>query len=647
MDQSSRVSSTLLSSVRGTDVKRTFSAAFFNKSFFLGYSTMPPKQVCKFFQQGNCRFGNSCKYLHTSGLLGFGSQRIDSGLQAFQSMNPIDLASTIQADLKELPNFQLKPTLTTYGLNHYTTNSLIEGRDMSPEELRLQYMEAIANNSLDAYNKNLELRQKDMEYCIKEIKAKDSLAARYQQVGTTRKELIKPFIPKTLEQSINDLQNSAAFGGSDFGNSGGFGSSGFGSSGFGNSGAFGAQNTSAFGLQSSQPSAFGQQNTQKSAFGAQNTPNSAFGNQNTSNSAFGSQNNQTSAFGQGAFGNQISAFGQSGFGNTDKKNSAFGSSGFGSLSNSAFGSQNTGGAFGAQNTGGAFGSQTTGNGAFGSQNTSGGGAFGSQSKPAGGAFGTQNSGSGAFGSQNTAGGGAFGSQNTTGGGAFGSQNTAGGAFGSQNSAGTGAFGAQSGSGQSAFSQKQPQQSSGFGQSGFGQSGFGQSVFGQSGSGQTGFGQLGFGNTSTGGANSLSKGFGQSGFGSSQANSAFGQNTSNSGFGANKTPEPSAFGQSGFGASKPSGFGGQTQPQSAFGQASSNTASAFGTPVLTSFGQQPATGSQATPASQNDSGFGGFSTVQSKPSTSSKSNGDYPPAYNEPAFKLGEVPEIPPPLEICF
>lgn len=575
---------------------------------------MPPKQVCKFFQQGNCRFGNSCKFLHPSGQLLFGSQPTNPALKAFQDRNPNDLAKTIQTDLSELPYFQFKPTLTTYGVNELTANSLIEGRDMSSEELRLQYMEAVANNNLQAYDKNLELRQRDMEYCVNEIKSKDSLAARYQQVGASRKELIKPFIPKTLEQSINDLQNNAGFGGSSFGNSGGFGSPGFGSSAFGNSGgAFGSQTTSAFGQQNTQPSAFGQQNTQKSGFGGQNTQNPAFG----------SQNNQPSAFGQSGFGQQPSAFGQSGFGNTDNKSSAFGSSAFGSLglSGGAFGSQSTGGAFGSQNKGGAFGTQTTGESAFGSQNTGG---------------------SGAFGSQNTSGGGAFGSQTTTGSGAFGSQATTQ-STPAQLSSGFG----QAGFGQPGFGQ------AGFGQSGFGQSGFGKSGFGQSGSGQSGFGQLAFGSSHSGNSGNTGSGFGQSSTsnqsGSAFGQSAFGQTNTNSAFGAAKTSEHSGFGQSAFGSSQPSAFGGQAQTQSAFGQSAPNTTSPFGQasaqPAQNPFVAQPVAGTQAP--TQADSGFGGFTSNQ--PSTTSQASSTiepYPDAYDESAFTLGKVPEIPPPQQIC-
>lgn len=621
-----RTFAAICSHLRGTGVRRIFNACFSSSSSFRLLPIMPPKQVCKFFQQGNCRFGNSCKFFHPSGQLLFGSQPTNLALKAFQDRNPNDLAKTIQTDLSELPYFQFKPTLTTYGYNEFTANSLIEGRDMSAEELRLQYMEAVANNSLQAYDKNLELRQKDMEYCVNEIKSKDSLAARYQQVGATRKELIKPFIPKTLEQSINDLQNNAGFGGSGFGNSGGFGSSGFGSSPFGNTGgAFGSQSTSAFGQQNTQPSAFGQQNTQ----------NSAFGGQNTQNSAFGSQNNQSSAFGQSGFGQQPSAFGQSGFGKTDNKNSAFGSSAFGSLglTGGAFGSQSTGGAFGSQNLGGAFGSQTSGgSGAFGSQSTGGSGAFGSQNT----------GGSGAFGSQNTSGGGAFGSQSTSGSGAFGSQGTTQNKPAQLNSG----FG-QAGFGQAGFGQ------SGFGQSGFGQSGFGKSGFGQSGSGQSGFGQLGFGSSNTSNTGNSGSAFGQSSTstqsGSAFGQSGFGQTNTNSAFGAAKTPEPSGFGQSGFGGSQPSAFSGQAQSQSAFGQSAPNTTSPFGQaaaqPAQNPFAPQPAAGTQAP--TQTDSGFGGFTSNQA--STTSQANSTtepYPDAYDEPAFTLGKVPEIPPPQQIC-
>ncbi|KAM3117346.1 hypothetical protein RJF_4498 [Candidozyma auris] len=667
---------------------------------------MPPKQVCKYYQQGNCRYGNSCKFLH--------SEPVNAGLKAFQERNPADVAKIIQADLKELKDFQIRPALTTYGVNEYTANSLIEGRDMSFEELRLKYMEAAATNTLDAYNKDLELRQKDMEYCINEIKSKDSLAARYQQVGMTRKDQLKPFIPKTLEQSMNDLRNNhSGFGASSgFGsansNSGfgstnsnsGFGSSGFGSSGFGNSGAFGSQTTSPF----------GQQNTQSSAFGNQNSVG-AFGNQSTGG-AFGNQSTG------GAFGNQSTG--------------------------GAFGSQKTGGAFGNQNTGSAFGSQNTG-GVFGNQNSK--SAFGSSSNgTSGGAFGSSGFGSSGFGSttSNNASGSAFGtsgfSNNTSGnpsgfGGAFGSQNTKG-AFGSQiTSTDTKPFGSSS-AGENKSAQQSTQQGTGFGSSGFGQSGFGQSGFGQSGFGQSGFGQSGFGQSGFGQSGFGQSGFGQSGFGKP----AFGSSSGQSAFGsANQSTTTSGFGQSGFGTSaenKPSPFGQATESKgspfgqrsetkaspfgqttetkaSSFGQSAPSTASSFGqfgqakastasTSSSSTFGQsalgnttseqttsspfgqssskpvqtstqnpfaatkQPGSTSSSNPSSQSTQAglgaFGGFSstsasedisspfkrdsqTPEALASSSNKASDLVPPAFHDPMFELGVIPECPPPKSV--
>lgn len=368
---------------------------------------MPPKQVCKFYPKGQCKFGDLCKFLHVG-------SNAPAPARGWVSQDPLQVANSIRSDLDELKLFCYRPTLLSYGYGSAVKRNLIEGRDFSPDEARLKYLEAVLSNTVPQYEQHMALRARDMENCIAEIRLKDSAAARYQQLSC-EKEPVRPFIGTTLEQSINDLQNqlgfgssgfgSSGFGSSGFGNSGfgssaptstnsGFGSSGFGSSGFGNSaptstnsgfgstgfgnsgfgssgfsgGAFGAQKPGAFGLQNNQ-SAFGSQ----SAFGqkpallpfGQSLTAQPFG-QSSTTLAFG-QNPSSLAFGQApaslAFGQQTSSgFGSTGFGkpagafgqqniNPTNSGSGFGSSGFGS---SGFG-QNSGSAFG-QNSGSAFGS---------------------------------------------------------------------------------------------------------------------------------------------------------------------------------------------------------------------------------------------------------------------------------------------------
>jgi nucleoporin NUP42 len=328
------------------------------------------KLPCKFYASGNCKFGNNCKFAHVNNNNNSNSgQNNASVLEKFISPNTLyDKTSQIKQDLSDYKLLQSNPVLSSYGLGFPAVNNLILGRDLSYEEIRLQYLEAVASNSFPEYERSIEARRKDMDYCVDHLRGQEQVAARYQQksaepnVGPA-----KPFIPLSLEESIAQLSNpgnkafgsannqSNPFGATTFGNassSGAFGAqpnpfeskpntgSGFGNSGFGNSNtntqsAFGAAAAGAFGKPAS---------TTTSAFGAPST-GSAFG-----STVFGSAQPTASSgsFGSSGFGNSkpasatsafgdpstVSAFGSTGFGNPPG-GSAFGSSGFGNASTSS------------------------------------------------------------------------------------------------------------------------------------------------------------------------------------------------------------------------------------------------------------------------------------------------------------------------
>lgn len=578
------------------------------------------KPICKFYP--NCKNGNNCNFQHIDNNnlgRGGGPGGHESSIESVSSFtNPNTLnnkLNQIKNDLQDYSKFNGKP-LTSYGLAQPAVNNIISNRDLSFEESRLMYMEAVATNSVPEYEKQLNARSMDMDYCINHLRGKENLAARYSQQSVTSMNLPKPFIPKTIDENINEFMNAPT---SSFGAPNAFGSQ---------SGGFGSSQANPFGSQSNSLSA--------NPF-ALNNQSSGFGSSGFGNSAFGS-----SGFGGSSGSSGTSAFGNSGFGNSGNSgsgNSGFGGSGFGS---SGFGSSGFGG------------SQTKDASPAGDNNKSGfgGSGFG------GSGFGGSSFGNSGFGSSGF-GGSAFGNVNTS---------TNSGAFGQ--SAPNNNSSNSSGFGSSAFN------SSGLNNSGFGSSGFGGSSFGN-----TGFGSSGFGNTTTNTSDSsgfnkpATSGFGSSGFGSSGfGSSGFGS----SGFGSSnvkESPTPAAENKpaSGFGSSfaanntqtdtKPSPFGNVTKPetnnsntspfgQSGFGTTSNtSTTSQFGN---TGFGsankaQSPFASSNSA-ADSNKPALGISSGFNSGPTNQLKAENveglDIPDVFKQNAFVIGEVPDQPPPLEIC-
>lgn len=570
---------------------------------------MPPKQLCKFYQKGICRNGNRCNFLHVDPDEVAQPNRVTSA-QQFMNLDPSTIAKDIREDLDEYRLFQMNPALTAYGTGEFAINNLIAGRDVSPEELRIQYMEALMNNKVDDYNKNIDLKKRDMEFCINEVRKKDTLAARYQQVGITHRDTMKPFIDKTVEQSMAELQNTVG------NNSFGGGSGAFGSSGFGlasNSNPFGTNSNPFASSATSKPSGFG-----SSTFGSTGFGSAGFG-----NSGFGSNGSGSNS--GGAFGLSFSG------GNTNPAPSASTSSGFGSsgFGSAGFGSNTTGGAFGSQKTSSGFGSA-----GFGQSGSS---AFGS--------------GPGAFGLQS--------SNNSLS--PFGSNN---GATATNNSnSGLGATASNSAFGSSGFGASKPNNTSGFGSSGFGSNGFGSSGFGQSGFGSSNSTASGaFGQQKTATQNQLAPNSTSTGaFGA--APSAFGstQNNTSSAFGgpATNTNQNTAAANP-FGSTTQGAFGQPAQASSTgFGQSTSafggfgSTPPASGTaPTSSGFGTTSAAsafGAIANSANSSSAGFGSVSASQPSGAAAAsldKFDPEVAKAFMAAGFELGKVPEVAPPPQVC-
>ncbi|KAJ9095066.1 hypothetical protein QFC20_006754, partial [Naganishia adeliensis] len=385
----------------------------------------------------------------------------------------IQREESIRLDLAtDRPNWPL----SSFG-NKYDP-CIISGIDVSPEELRCKYVEAVKAGNVDAYMAEEQRLISNANAMYQSALANPAQAA--QQINQLH--------TKTLAQRAGG-QTTTPASGSAFGSSGAFGAtpttttpfgtipastgsafgaatpapagSGFGQSGFGKTTGGGAFGASSFGASS----AFGQPAATATPFGqpastAVPAPGTGFG-----QSAFGQPAKPASAFGSG------SAFGASPSG---APNSAFGStSAFGQPAVPATTVPSTSGAFGqsafgakpATTTGGAFGQS-----AFGSAN-----AFGAPPAPVattstatpGGAFGAFSapppaSGS-AFGSTSAFGSGGF-AQPATGGSAFGSTSAFGqsSAFGAPATTGTSTGGSAFGS-SSAFGQTPAPTSNAFGQ----------------------------------------------------------------------------------------------------------------------------------------------------------------------------------------
>jgi nucleoporin NUP42 len=97
--------------------------------------------VCQFFQRGNCRFGSQCKNEHP------GQKTLAAPAPASAGAFS---AESIKQDLTtERPLW----ALTSYGPAKNEPN-LIAGIDLSQEELRWEYVQAVKANNPAMYRKS-------------------------------------------------------------------------------------------------------------------------------------------------------------------------------------------------------------------------------------------------------------------------------------------------------------------------------------------------------------------------------------------------------------------------------------------------------------------------------------------------------------
>ena len=331
--------------------------------------------VCKFFLQGNCRFGDNCRNEHpgNAGTSGgrFGSQNRSGSLNssnlsnetrnsgsAFTAPTSDDIRTDL-TDRKGLPQW----ILSAYGPGKNPPASLLESNEYSPEEIRARFYELASRGKQDEADQEAIALWNKAQQAINDVRNDADGAKRFLD-GAGKKEPNRYSLctmdgSKTRQQVLGSQSSTSTFSSqpsnpfSTTPTSSGFGSTQTASlSGFGSAQAaanpFSKPPTSTFGQPAGGPSRFGGSTSQatpafgQSGFGAQSKP-----------SPF-SQPAGTGAFGQGAFGKPaVGNMGQPVFGST------------------GFGGQTQASAFGASQPSPAFGQTQT-------QPTS---AFGAPSQP--------------------------------------------------------------------------------------------------------------------------------------------------------------------------------------------------------------------------------------------------------------------------
>ncbi|KAL8377114.1 hypothetical protein RB595_007995 [Gaeumannomyces hyphopodioides] len=294
--------------------------------------------ICRFFQQGNCRYGNSCKYEHTNpnsnnnrfGAFGGNGGFNNNSNNNNNSNRSKELPFSLSKDIIQIDLTTDRPQwiLSAYGPGRDAPEQLFGGfpREQSFEEIRLMYEEGVAMGNPQAALSQIEgvYREADsqMQNALSNLDGAMAYIIDAQNKNPNRLSLVQNntsgvFAAGRQQQQATPFgQPTTGFGAP---SAGGFGAppatpaaSG---GGFGQPSALG-QKTSAFGApafgEAAQPSAggFGQPSAlgqKTSAFG---TP--AFSQGAQPASAFGQPPKPGGGFGQPAFGRLAApAFGES------------------------------------------------------------------------------------------------------------------------------------------------------------------------------------------------------------------------------------------------------------------------------------------------------------------------------------------------
>ncbi|RFU80073.1 ccch zinc finger domain-containing [Trichoderma arundinaceum] len=274
--------------------------------------------VCRFYQQGYCKFGNSCRYEHTNaggnrnqssnrfGALGGTNTGGNESALSKYSISP----DVIEKDLTiEAPQW----ILSAYAPGRDAPDQLFGGypREQSFEELRLHYLVGKASgNEQQALNEAQQLYQNAKQQ-MESAARNPTEAARFIVEGENRH-------PNRHDVCKEGTQG-APFGEFLVGRRSNSSANPFG----GNTGMSTATATaSAFGQPSAmgqRPNPFGQPSS--STFGQPSQASSSFGQPAQASSTFGQPSQPTSAFGQpSALGAKPSPFGAPAFGQASQPN---------------------------------------------------------------------------------------------------------------------------------------------------------------------------------------------------------------------------------------------------------------------------------------------------------------------------------------
>ncbi|PTB44474.1 uncharacterized protein TrAFT101_003024 [Trichoderma asperellum] len=272
--------------------------------------------LCRFFQQGYCKFGNSCRYEHANA----GGNRNQPSSNRFGSLGGNNTSGAdaalskynISADVieKDLTTEAPQWILSAYAPGRDAPDQLFGGypREQSFEELRLHYMVGKASgNEQQALNEAQQLYQnakQQMDNAARNPNEAAQFIVGGENRHPNRHDICRegtqgaPFGEFLVGKRPNPAAN--AFGGN----------------------TSMTTTTSAFG----QPSALGQPSNpfgqpSQSTFGQPSQPTSAFGQPTQATSTFGQPSQPTSAFGQPSMlGAKPSPFGAPAFGQASQPN---------------------------------------------------------------------------------------------------------------------------------------------------------------------------------------------------------------------------------------------------------------------------------------------------------------------------------------